>query len=205
MQYHMITAARVIARGMIAPGKHVAHAMRAIRFGREFEPLFHHGELMGWRAPGGKFYPAVGGGARDHDIITLNCEKAAASASTTTFYQGIPDTFVGGFLAEGFAWMYATTEANADNTLDWAQTYGVAGTGTNLFPNANANGLLDTGAPSTLFTNRRDAASGGAAAAAASTPTAVRIAAGQSIQTALTTAGTGTVPAISFYTIGHYV
>ena len=45
----------------------------------------------------------------------------------------------------------------------------------------------------------------GAAAAAAATPTAVRIAAGQSVITTLVTAGTGTVPAVEFATVGHYI
>lgn len=146
--------------------------------------------------------------SRDHDITRIESRFAAAAAGTVNQWQALPDPGAGhaqAFLAEGFYWYYETTEANADNTMDFNITYGAAGTGTTVFTNANANGLLDTGAVLNVFTNRRDAAIAAGAAAAASDPADVRIPVGNQIQFTLVTAGTGTVPAIVLGIYGKYV
>ena len=108
---------------------------------------------------------------------------------------------------EGFVWGYESTEANSDNTLDFIITYDSAEDGTfatTVHTNANANGLLDTAAVGEFVTNFGDAAIAGGAAIAV-TPTRTRIPAGQTVRVALTTAGTGTVPAIMFAIFGHWV
>ena len=165
--------------------------------------------IVGYRMPGGQFVPLPGiaGGAGSPTAITLLTARApAASAATVVEFFPIPDQDEhNAFLCQGFFWLYETTEANADNTVDFTSTFGAAGTGTNIFVNANANGLLDTGAPSTVFTNRRDAASGGAAAAAAANPANVRVPAGNAIQITIVTAGTGTIPAVQVGIYGSYV
>ena len=171
------------------------------------ELTMRHG-VVGYRMPGGAFLPLPGiaGGAATGRITLLTGRSPAASAGTVTAFFPIPAADEhNAFLCTGFLWLYETTEANADNTLDFTSTHGAAGTGTNIFVNANPNGLLDTGAASTVFTNRRDAASSGAAAAAASNPDNVRVPAGDVIQIVMVTAGTGTIPAVQVGIYGTFI
>ena len=126
---------------------------------------------------------------------------AAAAAATSTQYKTVEQTF----LFTDYQWMYETTEANADNTLDWVVDYTVNGTDfISLVTNANAVGLLNTSAPLVGNINSGNAASAGTAGVVAA-PTVVRVPAGAVIRVALTTAGTGTVPAIQFDVIGQSV
>lgn len=144
--------------------------------------------------------------ARDHDIYLITGRAAAAVAGTVNTFHPVPVSDEHqAFLAEGFFWMYETAEANTDNTLDFDITFGAAGTGTTIFTNVNPNGLLDTGAAATLFTNRRDAASSGAAAAAAANPANVRVPGDNTIRIQIVTAGTGTIPAIQVGIYGKWV
>ena len=144
--------------------------------------------------------------SRSKSVTTLVGRAPAASAGTVTVFIPIPAAHEHqAFKCTGFFWLYETTEANADNTLDFNITHGAAGTGTTVYTNVNPNGLLDTGAPSTCFTNRRNAASGGAAAAAAADPGEIRIPAGDTIQMTIVTAGTGTVPAVQLGLHGSFI
>lgn len=140
---------------------------------------------------------------------------AAAAAGTTYLYFPVPAEFSTSahkaFIFKGFAWGYQTAEANADNTLDFVIAKDEAdddgtfdGTGDTLFTNANAVGLLDSQAVGRFETNMGNAASGGGAAVAA-TVTENRVAADGVIRVAVTTAGTGTIPAINFAILGHFV
>lgn len=126
-------------------------------------------------------------------------QAGAAAATVTTYVQAGPTKF----RYEGFSWMYETAEVNVDNTLDWVVDYTVDG-GSNyvaLTTNANAVGLLDTGAVLTSFQNKGDAVAGGGAAVAV-TPTAVEVPANAVLRYRITTAGTGTVPPVSFTLYG---
>ena len=149
------------------------------------------------------------------DIEVLGpLQVAAASAATAYLYFPIPHeitkTAHKAFMFKGFAWSYQTAEANTDNTLDFviAQDQDDDGTfdatGDTLHTNANAVGLLDSAAIGKTVTNKGDAASGGAAATAV-TPTETRVDRGNTIRVAVTTAGTGTIPAINFSILGHWV
>lgn len=137
---------------------------------------------------------------RSADISIIHFEKAAAAAGTTTLYKIVPQTF----MFTGWSWAYETTEANADNTFDFDISFGVSASFTALFTNGNPNGLLDTGAVLTPFTNMGNAVAGGGAAIAV-TPTVARVAAGNVIRATMVTAGTGTVPLIHLDVIGLFV
>lgn len=168
-------------------------------------PVIHQDVLMGWMIRG-RFVPVVRGAARDHDIFVFE-NRVPAVAATVIAYFGIPaaaDEGPAAFVAEGFYWLYEVTEGGTDNTVDFNVTHGAAGTGTTVYTNVNPNGMLDTGAPSTLFTNRRDAASSGAAAAAAADPGPIRVVSGNVIQSTLVTAGTAAVAA-RLGVFGHWV
>lgn len=144
--------------------------------------------------------------SRDAAYITLRGQTAAASAGTTYIYLPIPARF----LFEGFSWGYQTAEANTDNTLDFviARDQDKDGTfdatGDAIHTNANAVGLLDTAALGRMVTNKGDAAAPGGAAVAV-TPTSVVIGQDETIRIAVTTAGTGTIPAINFSVYGKFV
>lgn len=126
---------------------------------------------------------------------------AAAAAATDTQYK----TVTGTFIFTGFEWMYESTEANADNTLDFVLDYTTDGTNyTALYTNANPMGLLNTGAPLVGFRDTADAASSGAAGTSV-TPTVVRVPANAVLRCRLTTAGTGTIPAVQMDIIGQAV
>lgn len=146
------------------------------------------------------------------DMIVQRARFAAASAGSASVWLIVHQTF----LWQGWSWLYESTEANADNTLDFVISFGVSATFTNLFANGNANGLLDTSAILTPNTKMGNAASGGATAIAVTvvnygvTPTAAqaaetRVAAGNTLRTVSTTAGTGTVPGLSIDSFGTYV
>lgn len=139
--------------------------------------------------------------ARFNSKKTFNFRAAAASAATATSYLPVAQTF----LFTDFQWMYESTEANADNTLDFVLDYTTDGTNyTALYTNANPMGLLNTGAPLVGFTNYADAASSGATGVVV-TPTVVRVPANAIIRCRLTTAGTGTIPAVQMNVIGQQV
>lgn len=140
--------------------------------------------------------------SRSHDISPFLFRTAAASAGTTT--QWMPVLGEQAWLFVGWSWLYETTEANADNTLDFTLDYGTNTTFTALFANGNANGLLDSGAILTPLHNKGNAASG-AGAAIAVTPTVARVAFDNLIRCVLVTAGTGTVPAIQMAVEGYYI
>lgn len=135
--------------------------------------------------------------------VILQGQIAAASAGTLNLYFPMPVPF----RFEGFAWGYQTAEANTDNTMDFVITSDSgldAGWATTLFTNVNTNGLLDSMGVGVIETNTGNAAIAGGAAVAV-TPTAARVAAGATIRVAITTAGTGTVPAINFHIIGKFL
>lgn len=140
--------------------------------------------------------------SRDAGLVVITKEQAAASAATTYLYYPIPVAF----RWEGFSWSYQSAEANTDNTLDFvieADAASAGSWGTTLFTNGNPNGLLDTSAVGVERTNYGNAASSGATAIAV-TPTVARVA-GTTIRVTVITAGSGTVPAINFSIIGHYL
>lgn len=144
--------------------------------------------------------------SRTAGFDVLMGEVAAASAGTQYIYLPI----VAPFMFEGFVWGYRTAEANADNTLDFVIAQDAAnddgtfdGTGDTLHTNANAVGLLNSAAVGVMLYNYGDAASGGGAAVAV-TPTKARLDAG-TVRIAVTTAGTGTIPAIQFGIVGHWL
>lgn len=140
--------------------------------------------------------------ARDNDITRIPARAAAASAGTTQTYS---QTLNRPAIFQGWAWTYESTEANADNTLDFAIAYTTDGTNfTTLFANANPNGLLNTSDPLVSNVNKGDAGSSGGAATSV-TPTEARIPAGAVIRTTIVTAGTGTIPAVSVDTQVIYV
>ena len=159
--------------------------------------------------------------SREKAYVEFRVRTAAASAATDTQYLPVSThagtaTLTGGatvFLAEGFAWMYETTEANSNNTVDWLLDYTTDGTNfTVIHTNANPNGLLDSAAPLVTLTMMGDAASSGAAAAAvtrlsgsssASSPN-VRVPGNATLRFATITAGTGTVPALQTILYGHW-
>lgn len=139
--------------------------------------------------------------SRSADISVFNFRAAAAAAGTATAYRTVPQTFV----FSGFAWMYESAEANTDNTLDFVLDYTEDGTNyTALHTNANAVGLLDTAAPLVGQVNKGDAASGGGAAVAV-TPTPARVPKGAVLRCRITTAGTGTIPAVQLDALGYFV
>lgn len=149
---------------------------------------------------------------------------AAASAATDTQYKVVsdhattgtgPSGKVSAFLAEGFSWMYETTEANADNTIDFVIDYTTDSTTfVTIHTNANTCGLADTGTVLTPFTMMGDAAIAAATAVAvtrlngtgatAALPN-IRVPGEAVIRFAMTTAGTGTIPAIQMVLYGHWV
>lgn len=142
--------------------------------------------------------------ARDNVVSQYFARTAAALAGTT--YVWFPMPGKGTLTAEGpqaaifigWSWLYETTEANADNTLDFVIDYGANTTFTALFTNGNACGLLDTGAVLTPFINAGSAASGGGAAVD-QTVTQTRVPLGTTatvVRCTFVTAGTGTIPAI---------
>lgn len=130
----------------------------------------------------------------------FTAKKAAATAGTATVYELVGDRPVS---IKGFQWAYESTEANADNTLDFAIEYSTDGSAwTAIKVNGNPNGLLNTGAVLDVFDKMADAASGGGAAvAAAFTP--VRVPANAIIRFTIITAGTGTIPAILLAAYGQ--
>jgi len=142
--------------------------------------------------------------ARDADLTVLMGQTAAAAAGALNLYYPmiVPFRFM------GFCWGYQTAEANADNTIDFviASDGDFDGTFDNptLHTNANTCGLLDSAAIGEILVNMGDAA-GAAGAAVAVTPTQARVVAGGTIRAVLTTAGTGTVPAINFGIIGYWL
>ena len=144
--------------------------------------------------------------SRDADFTVLRSRIAAASAATVNMFYGLPARFK--FV--GFEWNYETTEANADNTIDFVITRDQDkdgthdATGDTIHTNANTCGLLDSAAVGQFRFNRGNAASA-AGAAVAVTPTAVDIDDGETIRVAMTTAGTGTVPAINFNIVGYWL
>ncbi len=139
--------------------------------------------------------------SRLNNRITYDFRAAAASAGTATSYRAVNQAFY----FTDFSWFYESTEANADNTLDFVIDYTEDGTNyTALYTNGNAMGLGDTGAALNLNENIADAASGGATGVSV-TPTVVRVPKGAVLRCRLTTAGTGTVPAIQFDVIGQQV
>lgn len=134
--------------------------------------------------------------SRDAEVVTLIGQIPAAGAATTNIYFPVPVAF----RFEGYSWGYQAAEANADNTMDFVITSDSAfdaSWATTLHTNANANGLLDSAGVGEFITNFGNAAIAGGAAVAA-VPTAARVPAGATIRVAITTAGTGTVPAINF-------
>lgn len=134
----------------------------------------------------------------EHDF---NFRLPAAAAGAVVGYAPVNQTF----LFTDYSWFYESTEANADNALDWAIDYTTDGTNfTAILSNANAAGLLNTAAPLVLVTNSGNAASAGAAAVAA-TPTVVRVPAGAVMRATITTSGTGTIPAVQFSVTGQKV
>lgn len=140
--------------------------------------------------------------ARFNNITPIVGAKAAAAAGTGTVY--VP-TGTRPFLVRDFSWLYETTEANADNTLDFAIDYATDGsTWVSIFANVNPNGLLDSGAPLLPQVNEGNAAASGGAAVAATAPT-TRIPANAVVRFTLVTAGTGTIPAIQMTLSGAYV
>lgn len=139
--------------------------------------------------------------SRRSAIVTVEKQAAAAAAGTANLYYSVPVPIR--FL--GFSWGYQAAEAGTDNTLDFvitADTGGDGGFATTLHTNANACGLLDSAAVGEMLTNFGDAAIAGGAAVAVDV-TETRVAAGATIRVALTTAGTGTIPAINFAI--HYI
>lgn len=132
--------------------------------------------------------------------------SAGASAGTTYLYFPV----VAPFQFEGFAWTYLSTEANADNTFDFVIGRDIDKDGTFnnandvIHTNANAVGLGDSGGAGQAQINKGDAGSGGGAATAV-TPTPVRVTEGETIRVTMVRAGTGTVPAIKFQILGHYL
>ena len=160
--------------------------------------------------------------SRAKDFQEFRFRTAAASAATDTQYLPVSD-YVGtsvlaeparAFLASGFSWMYESTEANADNTIDFVIDYTTDGsTYTTIHTNANTVGLLDTSAILTMNTMIGDAAIAAAAgvaivrlsgSASAALPN-VRVPGEAVIRYRMTTAGTGTIPAIQFVLFGHNV
>ncbi len=140
---------------------------------------------------------------------------AAASAGTTYLYFPVAADMTTSphkaFVFKGFMWGYQTAEANTDNTLDFVIARDITdadgtfdGASDTLHTNANACGLLDSVALGRFVTNKGNAVMAGGAAVAV-TPTETRVAAGDVIRVAVTTAGTGTVPAINFAIIGNWV
>jgi len=92
--------------------------------------------------------------------------KRALAGTTVTYHA----TAARPFMVHGYAWFYEATEANADNTIDFAIDYTLDGTNfVDIKTNGNANGLADTGTLLTVFDRRADAASGGGAALATDT------------------------------------
>lgn len=140
--------------------------------------------------------------SRSHDIFPFNFRTAAASAGTTT--QWLPVLGEQAWLFVGWSWLYETTEANADNTLDFTLDFGTSASFTALFANGNANGLLDTSAVLTPNHNKGNPGSGGGAAIAV-TPTVARVPFDNMVRCVLVTAGTGTVPAIQMAIEGYYI
>ncbi len=139
--------------------------------------------------------------SRGNDITTFDQQYAAASAGTVNEYLLTGDRV---FLVDSLFWMYETTEANADNTLDFALDYSIAGAAfVSIFANGNPNGLLDTSAVLVKNTNLANAASGGATAIAVTVD--VRIPANAVLRFTSVTAGTGTVPVHHLGISGHYV
>lgn len=161
--------------------------------------------------------------SREGSYQEFRVVTAAAAAATDTQYHIVSDHANTGtgpsgkasaFLAEGFSWMYASTEANADNTIDFVVDYTQDGSNyTTIHTNANTVGLADTGTILTPFTMIGDAAIAAAAGVAitrlsGSTSAAlpnVRVPGESVIRFRMTTAGTGTVPAIHFTLYGHWV
>ena len=161
--------------------------------------------------------------SRSKDFREFRFRTAAASAATDTQYLPISD-YAGtsvlaeparAFLASGFSWMYESAEANTDNTIDFVIDYTTNGGGayTTIHTNANTVGLLDTSAELTMNTMIGDAAIAAAAGVAivrlsgsssAALPN-VRVPGDAVLRYRMTTAGTGTVPAIQFVLFGHDV
>lgn len=140
--------------------------------------------------------------ARDNDITRFVQTNAAASAGTTTTYFGVGER---PWMFTGFDWEYESAEPNADNTIDIAISYTTDGTNfTALFTNANACGLLDTGAPLVDFVNIGNAAAG-AGAGVAVVPTQARVPSGAVVKIVTVTAGTGTVPKNQVAASGRYI
>ena len=160
--------------------------------------------------------------SRSKDFTEFRFRTAAASAATDTQYLPISD-YVGtsvlaeparAFLASGFSWMWEGSEGNADNTIDFVIDYTTDGTNyTTIHTNANTIGLLDTSAAQVVNTMIGDAAIAAAAgvaivrlsgSASAALPN-VRVPGDAVLRYRMTTAGTGTVPAIQFVLFGHNV
>ena len=140
--------------------------------------------------------------ARDNAIGLIKERVAAAAAATSTTYQPVGER---PFICKSFEWFYESTEANADNTLDWAITYTVDGTTfVVVLTNANAVGLLNTASPLVSQKDMGDAVASGGAAVAKTAPS-VRIPANAIVRFVIVTAGTGTIPAVQAILSGWYV
>lgn len=171
-----------------------------------FNEFFKNEQVREVRDLAGK-WPLIRGGSRENDIMPLVTNHPAASAGNVPQFRGIPayrGGTVGGYQWRGWFWLYETAEANTDNTLDFVIDNGVSATFTALFTNGNANGLLDTGAILTPFTNMGNAASGGATAIAV-TPTVTKLAVATTVRHNTTTAGTGTIPALQMGSYGVFL
>lgn len=171
-----------------------------------FGEFFKNEQVRELREAAGK-WPLIRGGSRENDIAPLVTKHAAAAAGANAQYSALMayrGAGIGGYQWRGWCWLYESTEANADNTVDFVIDYGVSATFTALFTNGNANGLLDTGAILTPFTNMGNAAGAGQTAIAV-TPTVTRLATGQVVRHTPTTAGTGTVPATQFISYGVWL
>lgn len=122
-----------------------------------------------------------------NDVIAER--KAAATAGTATTYKPSGSR---PFIVKGVEWFYESTEANADNTFDFAVEYTTDGTNfTDIRTNGAALGLLDTAAVLDVAVHGSELS--------------VRIPANAVIRFTMVSAGTGTIPAINLCLSGAYV
>lgn len=129
---------------------------------------------------------------RFNDTDTYNFEIAAAAAGTVSKYRTLDKKF----RFKGWTWMYESTEANADNKVDFVIDYTTDGTNfTTLYSNGNPQGLLNTSAPLVGNINTGSGVTDGGAGVV-QTPTEAEVAAGAVLRVTVVTAGTGTIPAI---------
>lgn len=147
--------------------------------------------------------------SRDSDISRLVFDVPTGAAGSKLDQQSLGDR---PFLVKGFAWSYYTSEANSDNTFDFALSWAPVGTNsfTTFFDNGNAIGLGDTGPPGATFDKMANPASGGGAAVSvaslfSSANQLTRIPASSTVRLTGTTAGTGTIPRIQVVVYGTYL